>query len=86
MIWLENHQYYRNSIFKNCICFLEEKIGDHCTSPLITATYGIRANDAATVMADNRIKRLPLLKAGKLFAMVTARDLVDAFRKEGKLS
>jgi signal-transduction protein with cAMP-binding, CBS, and nucleotidyltransferase domain len=61
---------------------LEEKLGDHCVFPLITALYGIRANDAATVMADNRIKRLPLLKDGKLLAIVTARDLVEAFYRE----
>jgi CBS domain-containing protein len=61
---------------------LEEKLGDHCTIPLATALYGIKANDAATIMADNKIKRLPLLKDGKLLAIITARDLVEAFYRE----
>lgn len=61
---------------------LEEKVGDYCSSPLITSLLGIGANDAATIMADNKIKRLPILKSGKLVAMVTARDLVEAFQRE----
>ncbi|MEM3129194.1 MAG: CBS domain-containing protein [Nitrososphaerales archaeon] len=61
---------------------LQEKLGDYCTSPLITTLFGIHAKDAATVMSDNKIKRLPLMKEGKLVAMVTARDLVEAFQKE----
>lgn len=61
---------------------LEEKVGDYCSSPLITTLIGIRANDAATIMSDNKIKRLPMMKMGKLVAMVTARDLVEAFQRQ----
>ena len=61
---------------------LEEKVGDYCSSPLITTLIGIRANDAAGIMSANNIKRLPIMKEGKLVAMVTARDLVEAFQKE----
>lgn len=70
---------------------LEEKLGDHCSSPIITTLLGVpgkhglmemRANDIAAIMADNRIKRLPIIKDGKLVAMVTARDLVEAFQQE----
>ncbi len=60
---------------------LEQKVGDYCSSPLITTLIGIRANDAASIMSANNIKRLPIMKEGNLVAMVTARDLVEAFQK-----
>lgn len=58
---------------------LDAKVGDYSSTPLITAPIGIRANDAAKIMASNNIKRLPLTKDGRPVAMVTARDLVEAF-------
>jgi CBS domain-containing protein len=58
---------------------LDAKVGDYSSTPLITAPIGIRANDAAKIMASNNIKRLPLTKEGRPVAMVTARDLVEAF-------
>lgn len=61
---------------------LDERIGDYCTSPLITTLMGIGANDAASIMTANNIKRLPIRKDGTLVAIVTARDLVEAFQKE----
>jgi CBS domain-containing protein len=41
---------------------------------------GIRGGDAARIMSKNGIKRLALSKGGKLMAIVTARDIVDAFQ------
>jgi predicted transcriptional regulator len=58
---------------------LDAKVGDYSSTPLITAPIGIRANDAAKIMASNNIKRLPLTKEGRPVAMVTTRDLVEAF-------
>jgi len=61
---------------------LEEKVGEYCSSPLITTLIGIRAKDAAGIMSANNIKRLPITKDDRLVAMVTARDLVEAFQQE----
>ena len=58
---------------------LDAKVGDYSSIPLITAPIETHANDAAKIMASNNIKRLPLTKEGRPVAMVTARDLVEAF-------
>ncbi len=60
---------------------IEERVGAYCTHPLVTARLGIGARDAAKIMSDHSIKRLPLLKGDKIVAMVTARDLVEAFQE-----
>jgi len=60
---------------------LEEKVGDHCSTPLITTLVGIRANDAASIMSANKIKRLVIRKDDKIVAIVTARDLVEEFQR-----
>jgi signal-transduction protein with cAMP-binding, CBS, and nucleotidyltransferase domain len=53
-----------------------------CTTPLITAQHGIRANEAANIMFTNNMKRLPLTQDGKIVSIVTARDLVEALQEE----
>lgn len=60
---------------------IEERVGNYCSHPVITAKFGIGANDAAKIMLTNKIKRLPLTKRGRVVAMVTARDLVEAFQR-----
>lgn len=59
---------------------LQERLANHSTFPLIAAKYGINGNDAAEIMTKNKIKRLALKKNGAIVAMVTARDIVDAYR------
>ena len=59
---------------------LQERLANHSTFPLISAKYGIKGNDAAEIMSKNKIKRLALKKNDVVVAMVTARDVVDAFR------
>lgn len=58
---------------------IEEKVGGYCTSPVITAKLGISAREAGKLMLKHKIKRLPLTRYGKIVAMVTARDLVEAY-------
>jgi signal-transduction protein with cAMP-binding, CBS, and nucleotidyltransferase domain len=58
---------------------LESKVGRHCSTPLIMAPISTRANEAAKIMTSSKIKRLPLTEEGRPIAMVTARDLVEAF-------
>jgi CBS domain-containing protein len=49
------------------------------SSPLITHDFGIGGREASEIMVLRGIKRLPLLREGRLAGMVTARDLVEAF-------
>jgi CBS domain-containing protein len=60
---------------------IEDKVGAYCTHPVVTAKLGIGAKDAAKVMFSHKIKRLPLTKGDEVVAMVTAKDLVEAFQR-----
>jgi CBS domain-containing protein len=60
---------------------LKGKVGGYCSSPLITTKVGISGGDAAKLMATKKIKRLVLTKDGQITAIVTARDIVDAFQR-----
>lgn len=46
------------------------------SAPLITASIGIGAYEVSELMMKNKIKRLPLKKAGKIAGILTARDIV----------
>ncbi|HXV50571.1 MAG TPA: CBS domain-containing protein [Nitrosopumilaceae archaeon] len=58
---------------------LDGKVGGYCSSPLVTARVGIGCKDASDVMSENKIKRLVLVDDKGIQAVVTARDMVDAF-------
>ena len=59
---------------------------DYCSAPLVTTQIGIRAIEAANLMYLNNMKRLvltdPLSQDNNPVAIVTARDLVEAFQKK----
>ena len=59
-----------------------ENVGQHCTFPVVTGDFvGFGANNAGRLMFAHNLKRLPLMKEGRIAAMVTARDLVEAFER-----
>ncbi len=60
---------------------LIEKVGNACSSPLITAPMGICIHEAAEIMTSNRIKRLPITKDRELIGVLSARDLVEAYAR-----
>ena len=74
----------RDLIFKilNNKIQLDEKIELYSSFPLITAKDGILANEAASIMASNNIKRLALKDQDKITGIVTARDIVQAFQSD----
>jgi len=51
------------------------------STPLITAPVSITLSEAAKIMVEKRIKRLPLLQGEDFVGIVTARDLVEAYAK-----
>jgi CBS domain-containing protein len=60
---------------------LIEEVGNVCSSPLITAPVEISAHDAAAIMVEKHIKRLPITKDDKLVGVLSARDLVEAYAR-----
>lgn len=60
---------------------LLDNLEKYSSFPLVTARYGIKGNDAAEIMSINKIKRLPLTDKKGIVGIVTARDVVDAFRR-----
>ena len=60
---------------------LIEEVGNVCSSPLITAPVGISAHEAAAIMVEKHIKRLPITQDNKLVGVLSARDLVEAYAR-----
>ena len=60
---------------------LIEEVGSVCSSPLITAPIEISVHDAAEIMIEKHIKRLPINKDGVLVGVLSARDLVEAYAR-----
>lgn len=62
---------------------LTAEVGGYSSFPLVVAKQDIKANEAASIMAANNIKRLGLVDSSDtLVGIVTARDLVDAYQSE----
>ncbi len=61
---------------------MSESVGQYSSHPLVTAEVGINFHDAATIMADKEIKRLPLTSQGKITTIVCACDLLRAFETQ----
>ncbi len=60
---------------------LKIEVGKACSSPPITAPLGMSVHDAAAIMTSKHIKRLPIIKKGKLVGILSARDLVEAYAR-----
>jgi CBS domain-containing protein len=60
---------------------LQNRLEKYSTISLITAKLGIKGNDAAEIMNIHKIKRLALIDGEAVMAIVTARDIVDAYRR-----
>lgn len=60
---------------------LSTLVGDHSSSPLVTVDEGTSIHRAAVTMKMKHIRRLPIIRGGKLMGIITARDLVEAYAK-----
>ncbi len=56
--------------------------GDAMTSPPVTIASGRSVSDAAAMMLDLGIDRLPVVDSGRLVGIVTRADLVRAFTRD----
>jgi CBS domain-containing protein len=60
--------------------------GEAMTSPPVTIDPGARVSQAARVMADRKVNRLPVVREGALIGIITRGDLVRAFlRTDGEI-
>lgn len=57
-------------------------VGDAMTTPAVTIAPGKLVAEAAELMLDLRIDRLPVIEAGELVGIVTRADLVRAFTRK----
>jgi CBS domain-containing protein len=55
--------------------------GEAMTAPALTGRPTQQVSDAARVMIEHRINRLPVVNAGRLVGIVTRADLVRAFHR-----
>jgi CBS domain-containing protein len=55
--------------------------GDAMTTPAVTIASGRSVEDAATLLLDLSIDRLPVVDSGRLVGIVTRADLVRAFTR-----
>jgi CBS domain-containing protein len=57
---------------------LKTKVKDVMTKNVITISPDKTINDAAKLMIENNIKRLPVVENGKLIGIITRGDLIEA--------
>lgn len=55
--------------------------GEAMSSPAITVTSGATVAEAAKLMVERQVNRLPVVEAGRLVGIVARADLVRAFRR-----
>lgn len=60
---------------------LAAPVKGYASTPLIVAPAWISVYEAAYIMADKHIRRLPLVEEEELVGIITARDLVEAYAK-----
>lgn len=53
----------------------QEPVGRHATRPLVTGEAEMDLEEAAAIMVQNRIRRLPIMQGGDLAGIVTIDDL-----------
>lgn len=54
-------------------------VGEVMTAPAISVDAEMSVRDAAAIMVERRVNRLPVLEAGQLVGIVTRSDLVRAY-------
>lgn len=69
------------SSFLACGRSLYTDVGPECSSPIVTIPSGTSIHRTAATMALKHIRRLPVVKDGKIIGIITARDLVEAYAK-----
>ncbi|HVY14115.1 MAG TPA: CBS domain-containing protein [Rhodopila sp.] len=67
--------------FLDCIKVENRSVGDLMVSPVITASPETTVPQLADLLVKHHVKRLPIVKDGKLVGIVSRADLVQAFAR-----
>jgi CBS domain-containing protein len=54
---------------------LHEPVGEHATRPLVTGEPAMDLEEAAALMVQHRVRRLPVVEEGSLVGIVTLDDI-----------
>ncbi|KAB3534146.1 CBS domain-containing protein [Alkaliphilus pronyensis] len=76
-IFLESTKSLREQIKK----MVGYRVEDVMTKKVITANEEDDIEDVATLMANNKINRIPIVKDGALVGIVSRRDIIKAYAK-----
>lgn len=57
---------------------MKKKVGAYSSSPLTVLSPNMDLKDAARAMAQLKVRRLPVIKEGKLVGVITSADIVKA--------
>jgi CBS domain-containing protein len=60
------------------------KVGDLMTAPVITALESASVTELAEKMIEHRIKRVPIVRDGKLVGIVSRADVIRAIARSGE--
>jgi CBS domain-containing protein len=60
---------------------LDTPMSEACSGLMTSSPAGISIHEAARVMAEKHIRRLPIMKKHKITGIITARDLVEAYAR-----
>lgn len=64
--------------FGECLDPLHCRVGDHMSSPIISAEPGMDVLEAAHLMVDQQVKRLPVMEGERLVGLVSFSDIAQA--------
>ncbi len=56
----------------------KELVKNHMTSPVISISSDTNLSEAHKAMADNKVRRLPIVENGKLVGIVSLNDVLEA--------
>ena len=59
------------------------RVGDLCTRTVVSISEGTTLTDIATIMAEQKVHLLPVVRAGKVVGIVGKRDVVRAVAQGG---
>jgi CBS domain-containing protein len=68
------------SVFREIAKTKARTVGEIMTKRPITATPEMRVTDALKLMAEHKLRRLPVVEGGKLVGLLSLRDIVELYR------
>jgi len=74
IIYLESFNKFRERFRKA----FAVKVSDIMTADVVAISPEASIHDAATLMADNKVNRLPVIEEGRLVGILTRGDIVEA--------